>query len=198
MTQSRLRQHVRRRRAGAEANRTGSGTMRMADIDLGSRIFDPEYKGSRILARSNLGSLARTVEMLDHVAAMKAVDAIAAALTQRQKAAVVAVADSYGELVALLRIGEVPLSSIRIAMNKAWTAARERQATAEIGKASRDPRSGFDISYYGDTRYVGWGGGVPVWIDGRIIGAIGVSGLPDESDDVELAELGVAALRTNN
>lgn len=135
--------------------------------------------------------------MLQHLEGMKMVNSVAAELTKRKKAAVVAVSDSYGELIALLRVGDVPLSSIRIAMNKAWTAARERQDSASIGKASRDPQSGFDIGYYGDSRYVGWGGGVPVWREGRIVGAIGVSGLPEEAEDIELAELGIAALSEN-
>jgi len=139
----------------------------------------------------------RNVQVLQHLEGMKILNTVAAELTKRQKAAVVAVSDSYGELIALLRIGDVPLSSIRIAMNKAWTAARERQDSAAIGKASRDPKSGFDISYYGDSRYVGWGGGVPVWREDRIVGAIGVSGLPEESEDIELAELGVAAVTGN-
>lgn len=135
--------------------------------------------------------------MLQHLEGMKMVNSVAAELTKRKKAAVVAVSDSYGELIALLRVGDVPLSSIRIAMNKAWTAARERQDSASIGKASRDPQSGFDIGYYGDSRYVGWGGGVPVWREGMIVGAIGVSGLPEEAEDIELAELGIAALSEN-
>jgi hypothetical protein len=41
---------------------------------------------------------------------MKIMDTVAAELTKRQNAAVVAVSDSYGELIALLRIGDVPLS----------------------------------------------------------------------------------------
>ncbi len=129
--------------------------------------------------------------MLQHFEGMKIIDAVAAELTRRQKAAVVAVSDSYGELIALLRIGDAPLSSIQIAMNKAWTAARERLDSAAIGKASRDPKSGFDISYYGDSRYVDWGGGIPVWREGKVVGAIGVSGLPEEAEDIELAEIGV-------
>jgi glc operon protein GlcG len=135
--------------------------------------------------------------MLQHVEAMKVIDTVAAELTRRQKAGVVAVSDSYGELIALLRIGDAPLSSIQIAMNKAWTAARERLDSAAIGKASRDSKSGFDISYYGDSRYVGWGGGIPVWREGKVVGAIGVSGLPEEAEDIELAELGLAALTTH-
>jgi glc operon protein GlcG len=124
---------------------------------------------------------------------MRGVNAIAGELTRRQKAAVVAVTDDHGELIALLRVGDAPLSSMSIAVNKAWTAARERQASAAIGQASKDPHSGFDIGYYGDSRYVGWGGGIPLWRNGQVIGALGVSGL-EEAEDVELAELGVSAI----
>jgi glc operon protein GlcG len=130
---------------------------------------------------------------LSHSDAMRGVNTVAGELTRRQKAAVVAVTDDHGELIALLRVGDAPLSSISIAMNKAWTAARERQTSAAIGQASKDRHSGFDIGYYGDSRYVGWGGGVPVWRNGQVIGALGVSGL-EEAEDVELAELGVGAV----
>jgi len=128
--------------------------------------------------------------MLQHLEGMKIVNTVAAELTKRQKAAVVAVSDSYGELIALLRIGDVPLSSIRIAMNKAWTAAREHKATKEIGEKVKHPESGHDIAYYGDPNYVGWGGGLPISKNGEVVGAIAVSGL-SSSEDAALAALGV-------
>ena len=74
----------------------------------------------------------------------------------------IAVADAHGELLALLRLDGAGRAPIQIAMNKAFTAARERRATFEIGREARHPERGFDIAYYGDPRYVGWGGGVPV------------------------------------
>jgi glc operon protein GlcG len=53
--------------------------------------------------------------------------------------------------------------------------------------------TGFDIGYFGDPRYVGWGGGVPVVIDGTLVGAVAVSGAP-EAVDMELAALGAALI----
>jgi len=122
-----------------------------------------------------------------------AVDAITAELTRRSRAAVIAVADVHGELVTLVRLDGAPPASILIAANKAWTAARERRPTREIGQSARDPESGFDMAYYGDPRYVGWGGGVPVVVDGAAVGAVAVSGLA-EHEDMELAAIGVAAI----
>src|SRR5258708_28439904 len=95
---------------------------------------------------------------LSHLDAQRAIAAIKQALAQRQQAAVIAVADSHGELIALLRLDGAPLGSILIASNKAWTAARERKPSKEVGTASREALTGFDMAYYGDKRYIGWGG----------------------------------------
>ena len=130
---------------------------------------------------------------IDYAEARQAVDAIAAEVIRRGKAAVIAVVDSHGELIAFARMDGAPLSSIRIATNKAYTAARERKTTKEIGEKSRDPEKGFDIAYFGDPGFVGWGGGVPVWKNGKVAGAVAVSGLP-QPEDVELATLAAAAI----
>lgn len=122
-----------------------------------------------------------------------AVQAIKTELERRGKTGVIAVADAHGELIALLRLDGAPLPSTTIATNKAFTAARERKTTLEIGQKARDPIKGFDIAYYGDPRYVGWGGGVPVFVDRRVVGAVAVSGLSQEEDE-ELARLGIEAI----
>ena len=122
-----------------------------------------------------------------------AVAAIRKQLRAEGKAAVIAVADAHGELLALLRLDGAPRAPIQIATNKAFTAARERRPTFEIGREARHPERGFDIVYYGDSRYVGWGGGVPVVHAGQVVGAVAVSGLP-EQEDMRLAALGVAAI----
>jgi glc operon protein GlcG len=125
--------------------------------------------------------------------AVKAIAAITAELKRRNQAAVIAVADVNGELIALHRLDGSPLAPINIATNKAWTAARERQPSRDIGQAARHPQTGFDISYYSDPRYIGWGGGVPVVVNGKVVGAVAVSGLPEEVD-MELAGIGVRAI----
>ncbi|HTP10878.1 MAG TPA: heme-binding protein [Anaerolineae bacterium] len=133
------------------------------------------------------------VKTLGHADAQRAIQAIQTELEKRGKAAVIAVADAHGELISLLRLDSAPLPSIVIATNKAWTAARERKPSRELGQAARDPVSGFDMAYYGDPRYIGWGGGVPVSIDGVVVGAVAVSGLP-EQEDMDLVQIGVKAI----
>jgi glc operon protein GlcG len=128
--------------------------------------------------------------MIDHAEAKRAVDLIVENALQMQKAVVVAVADAHGELIYFARMDGAAITSIRIAMNKAWTAARARRPTHEIGEKVRHPEQGYDIAYYGDPRFVGWGGGIPVRKDGEVAGAVAVSGLSSD-EDIALAGLGV-------
>jgi glc operon protein GlcG len=131
----------------------------------------------------------RTVQTIDYSEAKRAVDLIVEKASQKQRTAVVAVADSHGDLICFARMDGAPVSSIRIAVNKAWTAARERKSTKDIGERVRHPEKGHDIAYYGDPQYVGWGGGIPVWKNGEVVGAVAVSGLSSD-EDAALAALG--------
>lgn len=136
----------------------------------------------------------RTIHSLDLEEATIAVAAVREALRAEQRSAVIAVGDAHGDLVALERLDGAPATSITIAANKAWTAATQASATSAIGVRLRSADEAFDIAYYGDPRACGWGGGVPVRDrEGRVIGSVAVSGLP-ERDDERLAELGRAAI----
>lgn len=120
--------------------------------------------------------------------------AIVTPLLQQQKGAAIAVVDNHGELLAFARTDGCPLPSITIAQNKAYTAARQRKPSAEVGQASRN--EGFPMSNFGELRYVTWGGGLPVVHEGEVIGAVGVSGLP-EQEDIEWAASGIRAWQGN-
>ncbi|MGI9070147.1 MAG: GlcG/HbpS family heme-binding protein [Bryobacteraceae bacterium] len=134
-----------------------------------------------------------TESTIEYAEARRAVDVISAEIRRLGKAGVISVCDAHGDLIAFARLDGAPLSSITISMNKAYSAARERKPTHEIGNAARNPEKGFDIGYFGDPRFTGWGGGVPVWKDGAVVGAVAVSGLP-QAEDIELAQMGVAAI----
>ena len=134
---------------------------------------------------------------IDYQDAKRIVDLIVQKALEQQKAAVVAISDAHGELIAFARMDGARLSSIRVAANKAWTAARERKPTKEIGDKIRHPEKGFDIAFYGDRKFVGWGGGIPIWHDGQVIGAIGVSGL-SSVEDIALATLGLELISGTN
>jgi glc operon protein GlcG len=130
----------------------------------------------------------RTLRTISHADAMHVIVAVEKKLVEKQQGAAVAVVDAHGELVAMLRTDGCRLSCIDVAINKAYTAAREQGRSKALGDAAK--REGFPITNFGELRYVTWGGGVPiVTADGETVGAVGVSGL-SESEDTELAEMG--------
>ena len=122
---------------------------------------------------------------------MKIIAAIQAELDKDGRGAAVAVADEHGELVALLRTDGCPLPSLNNAINKAFTSARERKESKAIGNSSKE--KGWPMTNFGDLRYTAWGGGVPIEYQGQIVGAVGVSGLPEE-EDIVLARMGAKLL----
>lgn len=130
---------------------------------------------------------------LAHRDAQRVLAAVQRELEDRGLSAAVAVVDAHGELVAFVRTDGCPLPSIANAINKAYTSARERRPSREIGDASR--REQFPMTNFGDLRYTGWGGGVPLVVGGDVVGAVGVSGLP-EADDMKFAADAAATLVT--
>lgn len=133
----------------------------------------------------------KTIHTLTHTEAMQVISVIQEQLDREGKGAAVAVVDEHGELLAFVRTDGCRLPSITIAINKAYTAARERKASKEVGNASRT--EGFPMTNFGELRYVSWGGGVPLIYQGQVVGAVGVSGLP-EDEDMVLAKLGAEVI----
>jgi glc operon protein GlcG len=127
-------------------------------------------------------SLADAQHLINHVLA---------SVAGTSKGVAIAVTDPHGELIAFARTDTCPLPSITIAINKAYTAARERKPSKDLGDASKS--YGFPMTNFGELRYVTWGGGFPVWHEGRVIGAMGVSGLP-EAEDMQLATNAIQSL----
>jgi glc operon protein GlcG len=128
---------------------------------------------------------------LSHQDAMLIIEAIRQKAETEQKGLAVAVVDSHGELLAFLRTNGCRLPSITIAQNKAYSAAREQVPSKDLGNASKT--EGFPMTNFGELRYLTWGGGLPIFHEGELIGAVGVSGLP-EQEDIVFAEQGLAAL----
>ncbi|MFN2104538.1 MAG: GlcG/HbpS family heme-binding protein [Candidatus Promineifilaceae bacterium] len=126
--------------------------------------------------------------------ALALIDDVREVLERDKLGAAVAVVDAHGELIAFVRTEGCPLPSINNAVHKAFTAAREGKESGAVGQASRE--EGFAITNFGDLRYTGWGGGVPITFEGQVLGAVGISGLP-EADDVALARHAAATWKAS-
>ncbi|MFO0685805.1 MAG: heme-binding protein [Sandaracinus sp.] len=134
----------------------------------------------------------RTIETLDLTEAQRAIAVMREELQRRGAAAVILVADAHGDPIALERLDGAPATSVRIASNKAWTAACQATASRAIGDRVRSAER-LDVAYYGDPRICGWGGGLPIVRSGHVVGAVAVSGLPEDEDEA-VAEIGRRAL----
>jgi uncharacterized protein GlcG (DUF336 family) len=129
---------------------------------------------------------------LSHDDALRIIEAIRRAIEETGGGgAAVAVADPHGELVAFLRTDGCRPSAITLAMNKAYTAAREHVETADLGPIMA--AKGFPLTNFGDLRFLSFPGGVPIVVGGEVVGAVAVSGLPDQAD-IDLARLGARVI----
>ncbi|MET3645389.1 GlcG/HbpS family heme-binding protein [Phyllobacterium ifriqiyense] len=102
----------------------------------------------------------------------------------------IAVADESGNLVAFERMDGGKVTSVFIAQDKAFTAAGAKRTTESYGLASQPGQPAYGISSAIGGRLVVVAGGIPVIIDGEVVGAIGLSsGTP--AQDTECAQAGI-------
>jgi uncharacterized protein GlcG (DUF336 family) len=93
-----------------------------------------------------------------------------------------AVADAGGGLMAHARMDGAWLGSVDISINKAWTARAFDMSTDELAKIAQSGDQGFGINTTNDSRVVIFGGGIPIKLEGMVIGAVGASGGSVEQD----------------
>ena len=121
-------------------------------------------------------------------AASKIVDGCVAHAKEKKQSHAIAVADTGGHLIALLRMDGNPPGIGEFAIQKAEAAASWQFSTAQMAAAARETPGFADAPHV-----VVVPGGIPVFsADGRFIGAVGVSG-EAPTDDLACAEAGVKA-----
>ncbi len=106
----------------------------------------------------------------------------------------IAVADSGGNLVAHVRMDGAWLGSVDISINKAFTARAFDISTKDLAQESQPGRQFYGIHVSNHGRIMIFAGGIPLKRDGKVVGAIGVSGGAGEQDQA-VAEAGAAAFR---
>jgi uncharacterized protein GlcG (DUF336 family) len=104
----------------------------------------------------------------------------------------IAVADAGGNLVAHVRMDGAWLGSIDISIKKAYTARAFDISTKDLATQSQSGGQFFGIHASNDGKIMIFAGGIPLKRDGKVVGAVGVSGGSGEQDHA-VAEAGVAA-----
>jgi len=105
----------------------------------------------------------------------------------------IAITDEGGHLLVFERMDGAKITSIQIAMDKAFTAAGARKGTHEYTQSAGagGPAFGIFVSHQG--RFTIFGGGLPIFVDGVCVGAVGCSSGSVEQD-MAVAQAGIDAL----
>ena len=107
----------------------------------------------------------------------------------------IAITDESGNLVAFERMDGGKTSSVIVAQDKAYTAAAARKATHEYNAACVPGNLVFGIHTSQGGRLCVVGGGLPVVVDGEVVGGIGISsGSPQQ--DMDCAQAGIDHFNT--
>ena len=101
----------------------------------------------------------------------------------------IAVVDSHGELLAFERMNDAAFTTIAIAQGKAQTAARYRRTTKSIDSTVAAGRVQM-MAFPGVTPIEG---GVPIIVNGRVVGGVGASGARS-AEDAQVAMAGAAVV----
>lgn len=135
----------------------------------------------------------RSVPTLTYSGARRVLEAAFAECQSRGWAFCIAVVDAAGHPMATARMDSAPLLSVGIAANKAAsvTAFNGMPTAAWWPMIGENPALAEGLPH--TPGLVVFGGGVPVLVDGAVVGAIGVSGGSAEQD-AEIAAAGAAAL----
>jgi len=139
---------------------------------------------------------ARSAEVADKKAltldgAKKVAAAAATEAARNNEGAAIAVVDDGGNLMYLERIDGTFAAVARISIGKARTAALFKKPTAAFEDIIKNGRTAMVAL----EDFTPLQGGVPIELDGKVVGAIGVSGAANQQRDEAVAKVGAAALK---
>jgi glc operon protein GlcG len=129
-----------------------------------------------------------SVMVLDQAGAQTVLQAAKESAQHRNAPSAIAVVDPAGDLLAFQRMDGVRPASADLAIQKARTAARLQRPTAEIEDNINHGRTAFVTA-----EIMALTGGMPLRLNGKVVGAVGVAGLSKETD-TEIASTAAAAL----
>jgi len=108
--------------------------------------------------------------------AMRLVEAAVAHGTSSEVPVAVAVTDASGNVVAAARMDDAPLGAMRLATDKAYTSALWQMPTGDLHKSSQPGGDDWGLTSTVGGRIIVYAGGLPIFADGLLAGALGVSG----------------------
>ena len=138
------------------------------------------------------GAEMATIPLLTGEMAQNMVNAAALEAKNNNLMVSVTVVDASGQTLAVLRDHRAGVHTVRASYKKSYTANSQKRETAVIAKGIKDGTIPEDLRYL-DENILILDGGVPIYIDGIVVGGIGVGGAHG-SEDVHIAKAGLKAL----
>jgi glc operon protein GlcG len=135
-------------------------------------------------------SLTIEKKTLSLAAARKIVAAAEAEASARGLGVVIVVVDDAGNIVELTRMDAAQVASVNVGIGKARTAAIYRRPSRDFEEQIKNGR----VAALALADATPLQGGVPILIEGRVVGAVGVSGDTPQADE-EIAIAGAKAIR---
>tara|TARA_A100001037_G_scaffold258442_1_gene245650 strand:- start:58 stop:483 length:426 start_codon:yes stop_codon:yes gene_type:complete len=108
----------------------------------------------------------------------------------------IAITDDNGSLLLFQRMDGGRITSIDVAISKAFTAAAARKSTRDYGVAGAAGGPAFGIHVSNQGRFMIVPGGLPVFVDEQIVAGIGCSSGTPNQDEV-VAQAGIDALMSH-
>lgn len=105
----------------------------------------------------------------------------------------VTIVDKSGQTLAVLRHHNAGVHTLRSSFKKAYTANSQKRETADIAKGIKNGTIPGDVRYLDENMLI-MDGGIPILLEGKVVGGIGVGGAHD-SEDVRIAKAGLGALK---
>jgi glc operon protein GlcG len=144
--------------------------------------------GGQLFAQSDAG-LTLDKKVLTLSAARKVVAAAEAEATKRGLGVVIVVVDDSGTVIELSRMDAAQIASVNVGIGKARTAAIYRRPSRVFEEQIRDGR----VAALALADATPLQGGVPIFINSKVVGAVGVSGDSPQVDE-EIAIAGAKAI----
>lgn len=135
--------------------------------------------------------MTKTGKLLDM--AKKMAEAAAKKAVEIDVPMVIVIVDAAGNMVLYNRMEDSLLASMDIAANKAYTAVALKMSTDAAAPLAKEAGQLFGIASCDKGRMVVFGGGFPIFEDGKIIAGIGVSG-GSVDEDMSVAKAGLSVL----
>ena len=108
--------------------------------------------------------------------------------------AVIALCNAHGNPIAVHCMDDAFLVSYDVATKKAYTSVAVKMSTMELSKIAQPGQTFYGVDKLDGGKIIIFAGGIPLKVDGKIVGGLGISGGTGEQDH-DLALFGEAAFQ---